>query len=59
MKKRVYDSDEDDSSDHETEAMGIYLLALLDLLFSFLFLVTSRCNSLIVLYVYSLSHRYA
>ena len=33
MKKRVFDSDEEDSGEHETEAMGMYLLPLLGLLF--------------------------
>lgn len=56
MKKRVSNSDEDDGGRHETEAMGMCLLPLLDLLFS-LFFITSRCNSLIILYVHSLSHR--
>ena len=37
MKKRVYDSDEDNGSDYETKAIGKYLLPLLDLLFPPLF----------------------
>ena len=52
MKKRVYDSDEDDGSDHETEAMGIYLLPLLDLLFSFFFFLG---NFLMQFFDYSIS----
>lgn len=33
VKKRVSDSNEDDGGEHETEAMGMYLFPLLDLLF--------------------------
>lgn len=43
-KKRVSDSNEDDSGEHETEAMGMYLFPLLDLLFfliEFFFYITS------------------
>lgn len=34
MKKRVSDFDEEDSGEHETEAMAMYLLPLLGLLLS-------------------------
>lgn len=43
-KKMVSDSNEDDSGEHETEAMGMYLFPLLDLLFfliEFFFYITS------------------
>ena len=37
MKKKVSDSDKDDGGEHETEAIGICLLPLSDLLYSSFF----------------------
>lgn len=53
MKKRVSDSDEEDSGKRKTEAIGTYLLSLLGLLFRpllyycrllSLFCITFQCN---------------
>ena len=55
-KKRVSDSNEDDSGERETEAMGTCLLPLSDLFF--FFFVTSWYTSLIVLHFNFLSHKY-
>ena len=49
MKKRIFYSNEDDDGEHETEAMGMCLLPLSDLLsLSFFFF---GYNSLIVLHI--------
>ena len=56
MKKRVSNSDKDDGGERKTEAMGMCLLPLSDLLSSFFFFfsfffLTYWYNSLIVLHI--------
>ena len=55
MKKRVSDSDKDDGGERKTEAMGMCLFPLSDLLssffFFFFFFLTYWYNSLIVLHI--------
>ena len=66
MKKRVFDSDEEDSGEHKTEAMGTYILPLLGLFFRpilycchFLFLYNFLMQSLIILHVHSFNQRHS
>ena len=70
MKKRVSDSDKEDSGEHETEAIGTYSLHLLGfpshslfspslLFFLCIYLHNFLTQSLIILHVHSSNHRYS